>query len=334
MMRKTVIRAAIGVAFSLCWAVGAHAATCPAYTYTFSNGTTSDATQVNSNFNTILNCANNNLAPLASPSFTGSVGIGTATPSYALDVAGGARVISGASSGLVGWDNSSHTLFALTRQTNDLSIQSFAGIGFAPAITTGVGSTAYAMFITSGKVGIGTTTPAQALEVNGQVKVDTFASASATTVCQNANVLSTCSSSIRYKENVKDAPFGLNEVMKMRPVTFKWKGRDEHDLGFIAEEMEKIDPLFVTYKDNKVEGVKYPQLTAVLANAVKELKAANDNQAREIVSLKDQLNELRKDVAFVKRSMELSPGGQKSASNQTVGKCGRGTLCARQASHS
>jgi hypothetical protein len=119
--------------------------------------------------------------------------------------------------------------------------------------------------------------------VNGKIKVDTFAAASATTVCQNANVLSTCSSNIRYKEKVKDAPFGLKDVMLMRPVTFKWKGRDEKDLGFIAEEMETVNPLFVNYERGQIEGVKYPQLTAVLANAIKEqqaeiesLKAAND----------------------------------------------------------
>ena len=119
--------------------------------------------------------------------------------------------------------------------------------------------------------------------MNGKIKVDTFAAASATTVCQNANVLSTCSSNIRYKEKVKDAPFGLKDVMLMRPVTFKWKGRDEKDLGFIAEEMETVNPLFVNYERGQIEGVKYPQLTAVLANAIKEqqaeiesLKAAND----------------------------------------------------------
>jgi hypothetical protein len=104
--------------------------------------------------------------------------------------------------------------------------------------------------------------------VNCEVKVDTFASASATTVCENGNVLSSCSSSIRYKEKVKPAPFGLNEVMEMQPVTFKWKGRDENDFGLVAEEVEKVNPLFVTYKDGEIEGVKYPQLTAVLIRAV------------------------------------------------------------------
>jgi hypothetical protein len=35
----------------------AWANTCPSYTYTLTNGTTADASQVMSNFNTIMNCA-------------------------------------------------------------------------------------------------------------------------------------------------------------------------------------------------------------------------------------------------------------------------------------
>jgi Chaperone of endosialidase len=133
--------------------------------------------------------------------------------------------------------------------------------------------------VSAGNVGIGTASPrgSSTLDVNGKLYVATFASSSATTVCQNSNVLSSCSSSIRYKENVKDGTFGLKDVMLMRPVTFKWKGRDEKDVGLIAEEVEKSNPLFVTYERGQIEGVKYPQLTAVLVNAVKELKAGNDN---------------------------------------------------------
>lgn len=38
------------------------AANCPSFTYTLTNGTTADANQVMANFNTLLNCSNNNLA--------------------------------------------------------------------------------------------------------------------------------------------------------------------------------------------------------------------------------------------------------------------------------
>jgi hypothetical protein len=159
---------------------------------------------------------------------------------------------------------------------------------FNMASTTAVSTTPLVYIAPSGKVGIGTTSPAQALEVNGEVKVDTFASASATTVCQNGNVLSTCSSSIRYKEQIKPAPFGLNEIMQMRPITFKWRGRDEDDFGLVAEEVEKVNPLFVTYARGQIEGVKYPQLTAVLIKAVQEQQAEIDELKKMVEQLSHQ----------------------------------------------
>jgi hypothetical protein len=43
------------------------------------------------------------------------------------------------------------------------------------------------------------------------------------------------------------------------------------DLGLVAEEVAKIEPLLVTHNaDGEVEGVKYDRLSVVLLNAVKE----------------------------------------------------------------
>src|SRR5262245_28523481 len=54
----------------------ARATTCSPYPYpNLSNGTPADATQVKANFDSIMTCANSSLAPLASPSFTGNIGI-------------------------------------------------------------------------------------------------------------------------------------------------------------------------------------------------------------------------------------------------------------------
>ncbi len=170
----------------------------------------------------------------------------------------------------------------ISTRSGNLVIKTQTGSGTLDDLTTGT-----SMVITAGgKVGIGTSSPAQALEVNGEVQIDSFASASATTVCKNGNVLSVCSSAGRYKEKVKSATFGLKEVMAMRPVTFKWKDRDEQDFGLIAEDVEKVDPLFVTYEHGQIEGVKYPQLTAVLIEAMQEQQA-------EIDKLKQMVNKLR-----------------------------------------
>lgn len=263
-----------------------------------------------------------NLAVAMTITNTGKVGIGTDSPGFGIDVEtatgntpakfGNTRPIYLINDSPIvgfnllfnnGWvfgkgSSSSYggaIVYATSTGSMDFFTSNSAGNAGATAAVTS------RMTLTqAGRLGIGTTSPGQALEVNGQIKVNSLASASGTGLCINASVISSCSSSRRYKEDIRDAGFGLNQIMAMRPVTFKWKGRDERDFGLIAEEVAKIDPRYVTYKDGKIEGVKYPQLTAVLVNAVKELKAINDRQAAEIVRLHAQNAELAANMRDVR----------------------------------
>jgi hypothetical protein len=57
-------------------------AACTGFPYTLMNNTTADAEQVMANYTYLSGC----LAPLASPSFTGNVGIGAIAPTYLLQV--------------------------------------------------------------------------------------------------------------------------------------------------------------------------------------------------------------------------------------------------------
>lgn len=119
----------------------------------------------------------------------------------------------------------------------------------------------------------------------------------ATNLCVNGTVLAACSSSGRYKENVKPLGSSLSLVQKLRPVTFDWKGRNEHDLGLIAEEVAKIDPLLVTRNpDGEIQGVKYDQLSVVLINAIKEQQAGISDQQSVISGQKSQIDELNSKV--------------------------------------
>lgn len=103
-----------------------------------------------------------------------------------------------------------------------------------------------------------------------------------------------CGSSLRYKHDVEDLKFGLDVVLRLRPVTFRWNSTGTKDLGFVAEEVNAIDPLLSTYtKDGDIEGVKYPQLTSVLVNAIKE-------QQSEIESLREQVKVQRAELAALK----------------------------------
>jgi hypothetical protein len=95
----------------------------------------------------------------------------------------------------------------------------------------------------------------------------------------NGGYVSICSSSLRYKTNVQTYVGSLDIVRRLRPITFDWRAGGRHDLGFGAEEVEKVDPLLVHYNPKgEVEGVKYKQLTAVLVNAVNEQQRTIEQQ--------------------------------------------------------
>jgi hypothetical protein len=151
----------------------------------------------------------------------------------------------------------------------------------------------------TGSVGIGTQLPrgGSKLDVNGTLYVGSFGTASSTTVCQNGNVLSACTSARRFKDKIEPAELGLKEVLQMKPVTFDLRGHkadwEKHDFGFIAEDMEKISPLFVTYDDkDQINGVRYMQLTAVDAKAIQELNATVVKQQEQIDKLLREIEQL------------------------------------------
>jgi hypothetical protein len=56
-----------------------------------------------------------------------------------------------------------------------------------------------------------------------------------------------------------------------------------HDIGVIAQEVEKILPEVVTTRDNGYKAVKYEKIVALLIEAIKEL-------SNEVKELKDKNN--------------------------------------------
>jgi len=111
-----------------------------------------------------------------------------------------------------------------------------------------------------------------------------------TNLCRNgSNQISTCSSSLRYKTDVYPFFGGLDIVKRLRPIGFTWKEGGAQDVGFGAEEVEKVEPLLTfRNKQGEIEGVKYGQISAVLVNAIKELQAQIERQRREIETMREQ----------------------------------------------
>jgi hypothetical protein len=121
--------------------------------------------------------------------------------------------------------------------------------------------------------------------------------------CWSGNLLASCSSSLRYKTNIVSYRSGLDLIRKLRPITFDWKKDGVHDLGLAAEDVEKIDPLLVTYnKDGQVEGVKYDRVGVVLINAVKEQQAQISTQQKQIEALREALCSLKPELEVCKQN--------------------------------
>jgi hypothetical protein len=81
-------------------------------------------------------------------------------------------------------------------------------------------------------------------------------------------------SSISYKENINPIENALNSILQLTGVVYDRKdGTSIKEAGLIAEEVNKILPNIIAYKDGKPEGIKYTKIIAYLVEAIKELKS-------------------------------------------------------------
>lgn len=99
-------------------------------------------------------------------------------------------------------------------------------------------------------------------------------------------------SDARLKKNILPLTYGLNEIMKLEPVSYNWKDNSGgNKIGLIAQEVRKIIPQVVV-GDESIEniGMNYAELVPVLINAVKELKTELDSTRKELAELKKLVN--------------------------------------------
>ena len=147
----------------------------------------------------------------------------------------------------------------------------------------------------SGNVGIGTTSPGAKLDVvSPGIKAFFDGGFTGASLCRESDVASArigiCSSSKVYKEQIATHNYGLDIIERLNPVTFNWKKDGTDGIGFIAEEVEEVLPLLVNYTDGVINGVRYGEITSVLANAVKELKAENEAMKVRLIKLESENN--------------------------------------------
>jgi hypothetical protein len=217
---------------------------------------------------------------------TGNVGIGTTIPSQKLHIF---------SSGLS--DNSVNPLLLIDGKFTAASVDSNDIVGIAFRVENSAGSAQTSTCIGSsyqaagnalllqpvtGNVGIGTTNPTARLHVSGSTIITGSLNVSANITCLSLTETST--EAVKY--NILPLPSQLDNVLKLKPVSFNYKANDKHSIGLIAEEVAKIYPEFTS--DNN-DSISYGKITSVLIQSIKELKTIIDNQQKQIENLIDKL---------------------------------------------
>ncbi len=105
------------------------------------------------------------------------------------------------------------------------------------------------------------------------------------------------SSDRRLKKEIKNSNYGLNTVMQLRPVSFKWKQGDQDvNLGLIAQEVQKLLPEVIDVGTDKAKtlGMNYTELIPVVIKATQEQQLIIEKQQKEIVALKKMVTKLLK----------------------------------------
>jgi len=133
-----------------------------------------------------------------------------------------------------------------------------------------------------GNVGIGVSRANTRLHVLGTI----YATAD---VRAGGDVTAYYSSDIKLKENIKNISNPLEKINSIRGVEFDWTdeymkqhgGEDgyfirKHDVGVIAQEIERILPEVVIDRADGIKAVKYDRIVALLIEAIKELKSEID----------------------------------------------------------
>lgn len=185
------------------------------------------------------------------------------------------------------------------------AIPNAANLSFATAIGSGT------VVGTSNTIVLGRSTDNTivngGLDVNGTLTLHTSFAGASTPICvvnaPGGGQIGVCSSSLRYKSNVESYLGGLNVVRRLRPIKFNWKEGGMSDVGFAAEEVNKVEPRLTIFNPNgEIQGVKYGQVTAVLVNAVKEQQAQIDTLQKLIAGQQKVIEAQQKQIdAFARR---------------------------------
>ncbi|MBY0424394.1 MAG: tail fiber domain-containing protein [Cytophagales bacterium] len=104
-------------------------------------------------------------------------------------------------------------------------------------------------------------------------------------------------SDARFKKDIITLDHSLEKVMKLRGVSYAWRTSEfpqkefspRPQIGFIAQEIEKVYPELVETDKLGYKSVEYTKMVAILLEAIKEQQKLIESQSEEISGLKTSI---------------------------------------------
>ncbi len=93
-------------------------------------------------------------------------------------------------------------------------------------------------------------------------------------------------SDVRLKDNIVPLSGALAKVKSLQGISFSWKDSGQAEIGFIAQDVEKIVPELVVTGNDGLKAVKYGNIVALLVEAVKDQQAQIDSLEAELEALR------------------------------------------------
>lgn len=93
------------------------------------------------------------------------------------------------------------------------------------------------------------------------------------------DIIAYASSDERLKDNIELIAQPIDKLKQIKGVSFDWNDKSEHtghDIGVIAQDIEKILPELVATRDNGYKAVRYEKIVALLIEAIKDQQSQID----------------------------------------------------------
>ena len=109
------------------------------------------------------------------------------------------------------------------------------------------------------------------------------------------NITAYYSSDITLKDNVRPIESAIFKVQQIRGVTFDWNEKSSklqqekgHDVGLIAQEVEKVLPEVVQIRPDGIKAVAYEKVVPLLVEAIKEQQTLIEDLSNRIKTLEER----------------------------------------------